>query len=115
MITTADEFFDAYVRDGVYDRDAGQAALASLQATDKAAFYRLMTSKEFLGRCIQLERQYPSLWGSSGTYTEMTEEQTAEIDALLDEADELEERAAHLRAQADALRETYEYGAHPDD
>lgn len=29
----------------------------------------------------------------------------AEIDALLDEADDLEERAAHLRAKADAMRD----------
>ena len=66
---------------------------------DRAAFRRLVTSKKLVSRCVQ----------------EMTEEQMAEIDALLDEADELEERAAHLRALADALREIYEYGAHPDD
>ena len=38
-----------------------------------------------------------------------------EVDALIDEAEELEERAAQLRAEADALLDAYEYGQQKED
>jgi hypothetical protein len=104
LITTADEFFDAYVRDGVYDQEAGSAALDALHIADREAFYRLMTSEAFVSRCIQNAHLFTEGLGATPK-ADLTEDQEAEIDALLDEAEELEERAAHLRAKADALWE----------
>lgn len=111
-LNLVDEFLGVAVRDGVYDR----AAVANvLQSYDRKVLYDIFTSREFVERCAELERQYPEIWGPvPSTPTEMTEEQMAEVDAFIAEAEALEERAAHLRAQADALRDTYEYGT-PED
>jgi len=96
-ITTADEFFDTYVRDGAYDREGGHAALQKLHNTDRGAFYRLMTSPEFVARAVANAHAF-------GIVDEV-HDNDAEIDELIAEAEELEERAAHLRASADALRD----------
>jgi Tat protein secretion system quality control protein TatD with DNase activity len=108
-----DEFLSVAIRDGVYDRAVVHEAL---QSYDRKVLYDIFTSREFLERCIELDRQYPNIFGPvSSNPLDMTEEQVEEVDALIDEAEELEERAAQLRAEADALRDAYEYGQPKED
>jgi hypothetical protein len=103
-ITFADEFFDTYVKDGTYDHERGSKALWDLSVADKAAFYKLMTSKEFMSKCLENAH----VFGFSRTTSsdeDLSDETLDTMDALHAEADDLEERAANLRAQADALRD----------
>jgi hypothetical protein len=103
-IAFADEFFDTYFKNGTYDRERGSKALEDLRVADKAAFYKLMTSKEFVSKCLDNAH----LFGFSDTLSsddDLSDETWDTIDALNAEADDLEERAMHLRAQVDALRD----------
>ena len=97
------EFFDRFVIDGVLNRGAADAYLHN--PANKQEVYNLLIDPEFIQLCVDNKHLFMS--EGEGT-NDLTDEQWAEIDALLDEAAELEERAQELHAKADALREEYE-------
>lgn len=95
---TIQEIVDAFVAGG----DTKARAQEFLNGGSREA-YLVLTSAEFACACLD-NAEAMGIALPLIEDADLTEEQEAEIDALLTEADALEERAAQLRDKVDVIR-----------